>query len=156
MYVLPSSLSEPVTLPRTCHTRRTQQVISDNDKTPLLSQKPAPGRLLQLRLHVPPTMDDAGTKSFTAEEIVTHVDNANFRFAWRFQTPARWLLTAERWQVLRDGGPGQSQKIIYETWEFYGGLLAYLLWFFMNTKLQNSFDAMSRALKDRAERAERE
>jgi hypothetical protein len=94
MYVLPSSLSEPVTLPRTCHTRRTQQVISDNDKTPLLSQKPAPGRLLQLRLHVPPTMDDAGTKSFTAEEIVTHVDNANFRFAWRFQTPARWLLTA--------------------------------------------------------------
>jgi hypothetical protein len=99
-------------------------------------------------------MDDAGTKPSTAEEILTHVDNANFRLAWRYATPARWLITAERWQVLRDGGPGGSQTTIYETWEFFGGLLAYLLWFFMSTKLQSSFDGMGRALKDRVEHVE--
>jgi hypothetical protein len=87
---------------------------------------------------------------------VTHADDANFRLAWRFATPARWLITAERWQVVRDSGPESSQSTIYETWEFFGGLLAYLLWFFMRTKLQSSFDVMSRALKERAERVERE
>jgi hypothetical protein len=99
-------------------------------------------------------MDDAGTKTSTADEIVTHVDNANFRLAWRFATPARWLITAERWQVLRDGVPGNSQTTIYDTWEFFGGLISYPLWFFMGTKLQSSFDIMSRSLKDRAEHME--
>lgn len=87
---------------------------------------------------------------------MTHADDANFRLAWRFATPARWLITAERWQVVRDSGPESRQSTIYETWEFFGGLLAYLLWFFMRTKLQNSFDVMSRALKVRAERVERQ
>ena len=41
---------------------------------------------------------------------------------------------------------------VYETWEFFGGLLAYLLPYFMGAKLQSSFDAMSSSLKDRAER----
>ena len=98
-------------------------------------------------------MDDAGTKGSTAEEILTHVDDASFRLAWRFATPARWLISAERWQILRDGRPG-NQRTVYETWEFFGGLLAYVIWFFMRRKLQDSFDVMSRALKDRAERVD--
>jgi hypothetical protein len=98
-------------------------------------------------------MDDAGTKGTTAEEILTHVDDVNFRLVWRFATPARWLINAERWQILRDGGPG-GQKTVYETWEYFGGFLAYVIQFFMRTKLQSSFDAMSSALKDRAERAD--
>lgn len=96
-------------------------------------------------------MDDAGTKASTAEEILTYVDDANFRLVWRFATPASWLINAERWQVLRDGGLG-DQKTIYETWEYFGGLLAYVVRFFMRIKLQSSFDAMSSALKERAER----
>jgi hypothetical protein len=96
-------------------------------------------------------MDDTATKASTAEEILTYVDSANFRLAWRFATPARWLINAERWQILREGGPA-GQGTVYETWEFFGGLLAYVLLFFMHTKLQNSFDAMARALKDRTER----
>jgi len=95
-------------------------------------------------------MDDANTKGSTAEEILTYVDGVSFRLAWRFATPARWLINAERWQILRDGEPGD--QIVYETWEYFGGLLAYVIQFFMRTKLQESFDAMSRALKDRAER----
>jgi len=130
---------------------RTQEVISDQDKTPLPSQTAEPGRRLRLRLHVPPTMDDMAAKVSTAEEILTYVDSANFRLAWRFATPARWLINAERWQILREGGPA-GQGTVYETWEFFGGLLAYLLLFFMHTKLQISFDAMARALKDRTER----
>lgn len=101
---------------------------------------------------MPPTMDDAGKKGSVTEEILTHVDSDSFRFAWRFATPARWLINAERWQVLRDDGPG-GKATVYETWEFFGGLLAYLIRFFLGAKLQVSFDAMSRALKERAERA---
>lgn len=130
---------------------RTQEVISSHDNTSLFTQIPAPGRRLRLRVHVPPSMDDAGTKATTAEEILTHVDGVNFRLAWRFATPARWLINAERWQILRDGGPG-GQKTVYETWEYFGGFLAYVIRFFMRIKLQSSFDAMSSALKDRAER----
>ncbi|KAF8490008.1 hypothetical protein F5888DRAFT_1929464 [Russula emetica] len=130
---------------------RKQEIISDDDKIPLLSQTAAPGRRIRLRIHVPPTMDDVSTKGSTTEEILTHVDDTSFRLAWRFATPARWLLSAERWQILRDGGSG-DQRTVYETWEFLGGLLAYVIRFFMRTKLQNSFDAMSRALKDVAER----
>ena len=95
-------------------------------------------------------MDDASTKGTTAEEILSHVDGESFRLAWRFATPARWLINAERWQILRDSGP-DDQKTVYETWEYMGGLLAYVIQFFMRAKLQDSFDAMSRALKDRAE-----
>jgi hypothetical protein len=98
-------------------------------------------------------MNDVNTKGSTTEEILTHVDDATFRLAWRFATPARWLITAERWQILRDGRPG-DQKIVYETWGHLGGLLAYVIRFFMRTKLQESYDAMSRALKDRAERVD--
>ncbi len=97
-------------------------------------------------------MDDVSKKPSITEEILTRVDSDTFRFAWRFATPARWLITAERWQVLRDDGPG-GQGTVYETWEFFGGLLAYLIRFFMGAKLQAAFDAMSRALKERAERA---
>lgn len=131
---------------------RSQEIISDHDKTHLPPQIAAPGRRLRLQLHIPPTMDDAHTKASAAEEILTHVDGTSFRLAWRFTTPARWLLCAERWQMLRDDGLS-GQKTVYETWEYFGGLLAHVIWFFMRAKLQSSFDAMSHALKDRAERA---
>jgi len=130
-----------------------QEVISEHDKTPLLSQIAAPGRRIRLRLHVPPTMNDAESKASTAEEILTCVDATSFRLAWRFATPARWLINAERWQILRDGGR-DGEKTVYETWEFFGGLLAYVIWFFMSAKLQSSFDAMSHALKDKVERVD--
>ncbi|KAI9433468.1 hypothetical protein H4582DRAFT_1819683 [Lactarius indigo] len=127
-------------------------VLISVDKKPLPSQIAAPGLRVRLRLNMPPTMDDVGKKASVTEEILTHVDSDTFRFAWRFATPARWLITAERWQVVRDDGPG-GQTAVYETWEFFGGLAGYLIRFFMGAKLQTAFDAMSRALKERAERA---
>ncbi|KAI9431258.1 hypothetical protein H4582DRAFT_1250786 [Lactarius indigo] len=131
---------------------RSTELISEEDKKPLPSQIAAPGLRVRLRLNMPPTMDDVGKKASVTEEILTHVDSDTFRFAWRFATPARWLITAERWQVVRDDGPG-GQTAVYETWEFFGGLAGYLIRFFMGAKLQTAFDAMSRALKERAERA---
>lgn len=94
-------------------------------------------------------MVDDGTKATVTEEIITHFDSDSFRFAWRFATPSRWLISAQRWQVLREGPEGET---IYESWEFFGGLAAYGIRFFMATKLQAAFDAMSQALKERAER----
>lgn len=132
---------------------RTQEVISNHDKTSPVSQILVPGCRLRLQVHIPPSMDDAGTKATTSEEIVLHVDDVNFRLAWRFATPARWLLNTERWQILRDGGP-DGQTTVYETWEHFGGFLAYVIRFFMRIKLQSSFNAMSSALKDRAEQAD--
>ncbi|KAH9010924.1 hypothetical protein EDB83DRAFT_2300303 [Lactarius deliciosus] len=129
---------------------RASELISEVDKKPLPSQIAAPGLRVRLRVNIPPTMDDIGKKASVTEEILTHVDSDTFRFAWRFATPARWLITAERWQVVRDDGPGMA---VYETWEFFGGLAGYLIRFFMDAKLQTAFDAMSRALKERAERA---
>ena len=96
-------------------------------------------------------MEDIGKKASVTEGIITHVDSDTFRFAWLFVTPARWLITAERWQVVRDDGPGGTT--VYETWEFFGGLLAYLIRFFLSAKFQAAFDTMSHALKERAERA---
>ncbi|KAF8264493.1 hypothetical protein EI94DRAFT_1703176 [Lactarius quietus] len=130
---------------------RSQELISEEDKKPLVSHMVVPGWRVRLRLNTPPTMEDVGKKASVAEEIITHVDNDNFRFAWHFATPARWLITAERWQILRDDGSGGT---VYETWEFFGGLVAYFVRFFLGAKLQASFDAMSRALKERAERAD--
>jgi len=97
---------------------RSQELISEEDKKSLFSQIAAPGRHVRLRLNMPPTMDDIGKKASVTEEIITHLDSDAFRFA----TPARWLITAERWQVVRDDGPGG--QTVYETCEFFGGLLA--------------------------------
>ncbi|KAH9054097.1 hypothetical protein EDB87DRAFT_1689654 [Lactarius vividus] len=107
---------------------RTTELIGEEDKKPLPSQIAAPGLRVRLRVNIPPTMDDIGKKASVTEEILTHVDSDTFRFAWRFATPARWLITAERWQVVRDDGPGVA---VYETWEFFGGLAGYLIRFFM-------------------------
>lgn len=96
-------------------------------------------------------MENTGTTSTTEGAIVTHLDDANFRIAWRNALP-RCILNAERWQVLRDAGPEGSQTTIYETWESFGGPLAYFLRFFMRAQLQNSFDTEAHALKDRVER----
>ncbi|KAI0047390.1 hypothetical protein FA95DRAFT_1559110 [Auriscalpium vulgare] len=122
------------------------QVVEDEDKRPLVTQRAETGRRLHLKMNLPPTMDDSAKHS-EATEIITVVDSENFRFAWRFATPARWAIHAERWQTLRV----VNGKTTYETWEVFGGILAYLIWFFMKGKLQKAFDEMAQSLKSRAE-----
>ncbi|KAI0057623.1 hypothetical protein BV25DRAFT_1357244 [Artomyces pyxidatus] len=126
------------------------QVPLDEAGQPLLGRAPERGVHIRLAMHIPPTMDDSAKPS-QAEEILTHVDHENLRLAWRFATPARWLMHAERWQILR----GAGEQTTYETWEVFGGLLAYPISFFMKGKLQAAFDAMAEALKARAEESER-
>jgi hypothetical protein len=101
-------------------------------------------------------MDDAGTKVTTTEEIVVRVDPVNFQLAWRYATPLpRCLFYSERWQIMLDGHDGpDGQTTSYETWDTFGGIVAYVVRWFMRANLQSSYDAMSRALKERAERAD--
>jgi hypothetical protein len=100
-------------------------------------------------------MDDAETKATASEQIIVRVDHDNFQLAWRYATPLpRCLFYAERWQILLDGEPDVGQTTSYETWDTFGGIVAYVVRWFMRANLQSSFDAMSRALKERAERAD--
>jgi len=46
--------------------------------------------------------------------------------------------------------PG-DQRTVYETWEFFGGLLAYVISVSRAQSFKSAFDAMARAFKDRAE-----
>lgn len=60
----------------------------------------------------------------------------------------RWLLNAERWQVLIEVEGGKTR---YETFETFGGILAYLIRVFLRSGLKKGFVAMAEGLKRRAE-----
>ncbi|ETW78569.1 hypothetical protein HETIRDRAFT_243347, partial [Heterobasidion irregulare TC 32-1] len=126
---------------------REQTVVDATSKNPLSDQIPQEGQRLLMKVHIPPTMDDS--KSFqTTEEIITHVDNANFRIAWKYATLPEWLLRAERWQTLSEVSPGRTK---YETQEVFGGILAYVIKIFLRNGLEEAFDAMAATLKSRSE-----
>ncbi|THH18939.1 hypothetical protein EW146_g2144 [Bondarzewia mesenterica] len=126
---------------------RQQTVVDAKSKNALPDQTPKEGQRLIMKVHIPPTMDDS--KSFqNTEELITHVDNANFRVAWKYATLPEWLLRAERWQTLSEAGPGKTK---YETREVFGGILAYVIRMFMRKGLEEAFEGMATALKSRSE-----
>ena len=92
-------------------------------------------------------MDDSKSFQIT-EEIITHVDNADFRIAWKYATLPEWLLRAERWQTLSEVSPGTTK---YETREVFGGILAYVIKIFLRKGLEEAFVAMAATLKSRSE-----
>ena len=64
---------------------------------------------------------------------------------------ASFLLHATRKQGLTiDENTGKTR---YYTVEDFGGLLAYLIWFLLQSKLQVGFRAAAECLKNRAERS---
>lgn len=88
-----------------------------------------------------------------AFEIITTVDHASYRLAWRNLTAPGFLLGAERWQalsVVESDGAG-TEKTKYETIEVFTGLLAYVVKFFLKSGLDAGFEAMGQDLKKRAE-----
>ncbi|KAI8990396.1 hypothetical protein BD414DRAFT_413291 [Trametes punicea] len=123
------------------------QVVTDEHKHPLADQTPVPGVHLLLRVHIPPTMDDS-VSTTSAFEMITHVDPAAHRIAWKNVNAPR-LLRAERWQVLSTNEAGGTR---YETSEAFGGIGAYIVKWFIGEKLQKSFEAMAEGLKAYAER----
>ena len=84
----------------------------------------------------------------SAFETITTVDHENYRVAWANIALPRFLLNAERWQLLSVDGDGKTK---YETTEVFGGILAYIIKFLMREKLAMGFNAQAEGLKKRAE-----
>lgn len=98
-------------------------------------------------------MDDASVRSpDSALELVTVVDHENYRCSWQAIMMPKWLLSAERWQVLSVvEGEGAHEVTRYDTEEVFGGILAYVVKFLKRDGLMQGFQAMADALKERAE-----
>ena len=87
----------------------------------------------------------------SASAVITTLDHENFRAAWVTTFVPKFLLATERWQALSVDADGKTK---YETIEVFGGLLAYVIKFFMRGKLMLGFDAMAEGLKKRSEQVE--
>jgi len=85
----------------------------------------------------------------SAFEKITTLDHKNFRVAWTFVGLPKFMLNAERWQVLSYDSITKQTK--YESTEVFGGLLAYLVKWFVCPKLVLGFQATAEGLKRRAE-----
>ena len=116
----------------------------------MLNQTPAEGKYLLIApVHLPPTMGEPGWfQKQSAFEIISTVDHENYRVAWTNVSFPRFLLNAERWQSLSMDGNGRTR---YETIEVFGGILAYILKFWLREKLVIGFNAQADGLKRWAE-----
>lgn len=116
-------------------------------------QTPRAGaHLLIYPVHIPPSFDPP--KIFPASsafQIITTVDQDNYRCAWEDVKFPAWLLTTQRWQGLVEVVENGRKKTRYETIEVFGGLLAYVMKMVVASGLQEGFIAMAEGLKKRSE-----
>ncbi|KAJ2915112.1 hypothetical protein MD484_g5293, partial [Candolleomyces efflorescens] len=131
------------------------QTLYDTSKNPLPDSALATDLFLHVsRVHLPPTMGEPGLfgQASTWEKIVS-VSHEDHRMAWEFYLPLmpKWLLRAERWQILTDLDGGKTR---YDTFEVFGGPIAYLIKWVHQQNLKDGFKAMAEALKARAEGAQ--
>ncbi|KIK65017.1 hypothetical protein GYMLUDRAFT_70951 [Collybiopsis luxurians FD-317 M1] len=130
---------------------RSQSIVNNPNSTPL-----AVGHhLLLSAIHLPPTMDDANVGFFqkhSSLEEVTVLDHENRRVALRFSSMIpRWMLDAERLQMITVEEAGGETKCKYESYEEFKGILAYVVRWYVGKELKLAFDAMAKGLKERAE-----
>ncbi|KAI5117131.1 hypothetical protein M0805_007715 [Coniferiporia weirii] len=123
--------------------------IVDTSKKEEEDQTLKEGKHLLMKCHIPPTMDDSARKQAPLE-LITVVDRANYRLSWVNVDYPAWALHAQRWQTLTAVSDGKTK---YETWEVFGGILAYIVKLFVGKPLQKSFDAFADSLKARSEGA---
>ena len=96
-------------------------------------------------------MDDASVWfSSSSLGLITTIDHKNYRCSWRYISLPQWLLSATRWQALSvvEGG-----KTKYESFEVFGGVLAYVLKVVLGSGLKKGVEAMGEGLKRRSEEA---
>jgi hypothetical protein len=122
-------------------------------KVPLPDQTPVVGEHIAINVNMPPTMGEPGFfGSNSAFCVITHIDNENYRVAWKTAGTPYFLLHTERWQALSvDEATGKTK---YETVEVFGGILAYITSYFFGDKLRVAFRAAADTLKARAEQPE--
>ncbi|KAL0952436.1 hypothetical protein HGRIS_006708 [Hohenbuehelia grisea] len=125
--------------------------VVDSSKRPLDDQTLVEGRYLHVApVHLPPTLGEPST--FQKQEalvVVNVVDHENCHLKWTSIVGASFLLKAERWQSL---SLDESGKTKYESFEVFSGILAHIVKFFMQDKLNQGFAAMAQALKKRTEK----
>ncbi|KAF9806332.1 hypothetical protein IEO21_08712 [Rhodonia placenta] len=93
--------------------RHKQLIVDSSSKEPLPDQTPREGLYLLMEVHIPPTPDRSHTPTSRPLEMITAVDPAAHRVAWKNLMPS-WFLRAERWQALSVVEDG---KTLYETRE---------------------------------------
>jgi len=85
--------------------------------------------------------------------VVTALDHENFRVAWSTFGIPNWILWSERWQWLTeigiDLGDGKGKRLTtrYDSIETFGGMAAYLVKWFVGSKLNMGFQAQADGLK---------
>ena len=124
-------------------------MIVDANGAPLPDQSiVSEGHFLQLKVHLPATMEENGQVQNTRVKV-TFVDHEAYRAAWSHVGLPNWLLRSERWQLLSQTEDGKTK---YETIEVFGGVMAYLVKWLKGADLDAAFNAFAVGLKERSER----
>lgn len=103
-------------------------------------------------VHLPPTLNDASVffwQKQSTNVISTAVDPIAHRVAWVTTGVPRFLLFANRWQILTEVEGGRTK---YESVETFSGVLAYFVKWFVGANLRLGVRAMAEGLKERAEK----
>ncbi|KIK65012.1 hypothetical protein GYMLUDRAFT_160386 [Collybiopsis luxurians FD-317 M1] len=106
-------------------------IASPSSKIPLTDQTNLqPGQYMLMHVHTPPKLADPHflLKPFQVSQTVVQlrvIDHEKHRLAWRTCGFPEWLLWCERWQMLSSSG---QDKCKYESFEVFGGVLAYVMW----------------------------
>lgn len=130
---------------------RRGQTLVDKRGTPLANQTPAEGHYVLIApVHLPPTMSEPGFFGKSSAFVrITALDRENYRVAWNVASFPGFLLRGNRWQVLSIDPSGKTK---YESKEVFGGVIAWLIYVFVYSKLVLGFNAQAEGLKNRAER----
>ncbi|KAF5392031.1 hypothetical protein D9757_003218 [Collybiopsis confluens] len=137
---------------------RNQTLVgSPASPVPLTDQTdPKPGHYMLLHVHTPPQLAEPHflLKPFQVSRTVVRlkvVDYKRRRLAWRTSGGfPEWLLWCERWQMVAANGAG-DHACRYESYEVFGGLVAYLMWILcVKVLLLRGVVEMAEALSTRA------
>ncbi|KAF7297239.1 hypothetical protein MIND_00957000 [Mycena indigotica] len=113
---------------------------------------PAAGHTLLISpVHLPPTMGAPGRfQAQQARVVITALDAGQFRAAWETEPSwllPRWLLHAERWQMLTEVVEDGRVKTRYESIEVFNGVLAWVVKWVQGRNLELGVKAMAEGLK---------
>ena len=126
--------------------------LTDVSKAPLSDQSLELGKYASIRVNMPPKLGEpfGWFSSGSTFAKIDGLDHENFRVTWSTANYPHFLLHTKRWQSLSvDKDTGQTR---YYTVEAFGGLLAYVIWLLLASKLQVGFQAMADSLKKHSEK----
>ncbi|KAK7045484.1 hypothetical protein VNI00_007737 [Paramarasmius palmivorus] len=134
---------------------RKQILVDPKTRQPLPNQTLTVGNHVYMYpVHLPPSLDASELwpwqRTNSTSVVITYLDPANHRVAWRTTGMPSFLLDAERWQIVSVEADG---KVRYESYEAFRGVLAYVVKLFVGAHLKTAVKAMAEGIKTRAEAA---